>query len=335
MKKIVSLLLVLCMIFSLGAFNMTAFAATSDQYLIGINCDYVVKGIPGQTLTFYAGAAHYAPYGLEYTGFDTAVDAMKYVCWGVDNGSENVDYVMETYAQFNSTYASKVEVTLEDYAEPGVIVVRATKTTEECTCGGGDCSNCGCCNVDDPNVNVRFVIIIEPDATDAYTVSGVKVEVFDYHGSSFYTYSDVGYTVDYAANNSSYTFYNIQRSAQYYPTPANVLDNMINDSYTSVSAVIPMTSAVNTITIQEGSNPPVNYAPIYNSALHEWTGWHYRVYHAAGIDPVTQKTIYEVVPLSQYISATAYMLEDDDVVVWVYASESEAEALFEVYTPTI
>ena len=311
LKKYLALILAFVLVFALAS---TAFASTSDLYLCRSEAadQYVVIASPGETYSFAVTSAKLGAYGgLIPTGFDSATDALDNVDWSVVVGANNVTTPIEYSISTNVGYASQAWVSINQDAQRGTYTrIRAYR-------GDGSYMK-----------YVDFVIVIDKTTATASTAGSIGAELIDVHYGNAYAYG-TNYTVSYAASNSSNLFYHSAGSAQYFATPVNVLDNLLNDSDSGVTDVLIDTlsddpSYILAISLIDFDDEETMYVASYDPVANEAVGWYYRVYRN---DSIVAET--------EFVSATAFPLQAGDIVVWAYGTQTETDAFFADYTPAI
>ena len=297
MKKLLSLVLAMVMVLSMG---ITSFAANSDAAVMskptGNRYLWNASVNPGGTATFYVGPASTS---YEFTGFDTAADAQNKVTWKASYGNEKVASTTVGSEKIGTLgYASTCTVDISADAKPGVVLVKATRNDISTTLDSNTCS---------------FYIVVE-DTSKSIAASNVSVQMYDAYTGNSYATADGPITVQAANANASSLFKGDASAAQYYATAADTLDNLLADgaiasvsaSYGYVSGISMYDESGNATEMLEGGDSEAGYY-----------GWLYGV---------IRKGTY--VEDSINLSAAVFDLRDGDTVIWYYGYQSDAVDFF-------
>ena len=300
MKKLLSLMLAMVMVLSMG---ITSFAANSDAAVMSkpTGDEYLWNASvnPGGTATFYVGPASTS---YVFTGFDKETDATSKVTWTASYGSGKVVSTTVGAEKIGTLgYASTCTVDISADAEPGVILVNATRNDVSPALESNTC---------------RFYIVVE-DPSKSIAAANVNIEMIDLYTGNVYATTDGPVTVQAANANASSLFKGDASAAQYYATAADTLDNLLADgliadvkaSHGFVSGISMYDESGNATEMLEGG---------YSEAGSY--GWLYGV---------IRKGAY--VEDSINLSAAVFDLKDGDTVLWVYGYQSDAVDYFTAY----
>lgn len=298
-KKVLTLVLAMVMVLSM---SLTSLAATSDKAVMskpdGTGYLWNKSVNPGGSAEFYVGPANSS---YLFTGFDTASEAQSKVTWTLSYGCDKVASKTIGSELIGTTgYASKCTINISANAEPGVVLVTATRNDVSTSLESNTCS---------------FYIVVE-DTSKSISAANVYVEMYDLYS---YAYAAAGgpMTVSAANTNSSSLFYGDSSAAQYYATPAETLDNMLADGMIeSVSASYGYVEAVSMYD-EDGNSSGLLYGGMSEAGYY---GWWYGVIRD---NTYVSDTIN--------ISASVFDLEDGDTVLWVYGYENDALDFFNAY----
>lgn len=297
MKKLLSLVLAMVMVLSMG---VTSFAANSDAAVMSkpTGDEYLWNASvnPGGTATFYVGPASTS---YVFTGFDKEADATSKVTWTASYGSGKVvSTTVGSKLIGDLGYASTCTVDISADAEPGVVLVKATRNDVSTALESNTCS---------------FYIVVE-DTSKSIAAANVSVQMYDAYTENAYATADGPITVQAANANASSLFKGDASAAQYYATAADTLDNLLADgAIASVSASYGYVSGISMY--DDDGNATDLLVGGYSEA--GYYGWLYGVIRGGAY-----------VEDSINLSAAVFDLQDGDTVIWYYGYQSDAVDFF-------
>lgn len=311
MKRIIAVVMAICMIFALSAtvFATNNILSAATTFIPGSL--YSQTAAKGSTVYLYATVVTDA-YPSSLIGFSSQAEAAANVNWTITEGSSKVYSISssgESFVYNNVTYyASKCTVVLKNNATPGTIYINAVGQNGAPT-----------------NADCNYVIMVEDYNNVSGPVSSIDIEVRDL-GSQSVIASMSGEIVKAACSTPNGRFNGSSGAAQTYPTAANTVDNLL--TLNSVTSIVTTYGYVSSMTILDDSYDPVVYPESYNPITYDYIGWMYGVLRMVN-------NSYRYVSASEGISATAFELQAGDKVVWVYGTFAQATAYFAQFNPFI
>ena len=297
LKKVLAVLMVVAMLFAL---NVTAFAATSDPYLVvGPNTLYSTPITANSVVTL---AVTTADSTWHRTGFSSDTDAEGGICAyataGCDKVSVSHTYGNEPFTNYynSSAYLATINVTgVSNAYGPASIHVQ-----KRC----------------DASAYIDLTVYVEA-ATIQGPATGISIKVFDAENQTINEYANNMPVYAAADANSTYgsnIFYGMAGCAQSYPTAADALANFTanNSYYLSASGGYVNAYGHTQSTALEG---------YYDENTWEGHGWNYAIV----------RNTNEIVDNGDIFSASVMQLEDDDVVFWVFGTYDDLEEYVQDY----
>ncbi len=324
MKRIIAVIMAICMVFAL---SVTALAdGANTPYITKVDTAVLADSLWTKTVTvstpqdvnFYVAKAtddivsgqrvttwSYFPC----TGTQEQADAFvqSKVSATVTAGSDKLASALEIKAQYITNvsgvnyYAARITAKVSGTATAGMIRINVLST--ECGITNDDCN---------------FTIIVE-SANTYYSANNVIVEAVDLIDGNYAGAYDV--TVSAAGSSSANLFYHDSASAQSYATAANTMDNLL--SVGQIADVDAYYGFVDTVVMYDFAHNEVIRAP-YMTQDFGYVGWVYGVFRE-----ISGEMTYLVD--SAEVSASVFELEDGDYVVWAYGEYYDAISFIEHY----
>lgn len=308
LKKILAVVMAVAMIFALSipAFATGNILSAATSFIPGSL--YSQTAAPGDTVYLYATIVTDA-YPSSLVGFSSQSDAAANVSWTVTSGASKVDSISASGISFVyndvTYYAAKLTVELDDNATPGMVVINAAGQNGAPT-----------------NTDCNYVIMVEDSNATPTSASNITVELYDLSSQSLIA-SLSGATVDAACEITNGKFNGSLGAAQTYATAANTVDYLLSDAEGRVTNVDTTYGYVSSMTVLDDFDDPIDYDESYDPISYQYIGWMYGVYRSNSY-----------VSTSESVSATAFELQNGDIVVWVYGTFAQATTFFSNYTPS-
>ena len=288
MKKVISLILVIAVIFTLGS-GISIFA---DFDFLVTDGEYTYYVDQGSTANINL---HVYPYIAQ--GYETEDAAVENWTWSLVNGSTNgvsvVNSSIEAYAHEN-LYWTSVTISVSNTAAPGAAALTFTD-------GGG--------------LTTTIVVVINPVNGSTEYVSNVKCYYYDARTATEIQKAAVtGISVQWNTHYSETKYASAIDSTLKSFWDSSIITNLVITPQSSTSPYI-----LDSVNFNNATETLKNGYSYYVSEDHQdnvedyYMGWQYRVYRYNG-------TEYAMVPISEYIGANQFGIQNGDVIVWKFGS---------------